>query len=144
MSFKKLEKAYQTTTKKAVLFKKCWSIEFSSMENGTISLKEALEIFWRRDQYGERVHFNISFRTFSRISKTGGTLKTYEGVKYVPAANKDEDFVSTMYNILDPIKIARDPKHFENRTRNIELPNGEIKKLNIDFIISVNGHKVIY
>ena len=114
------------------------------MENGTISLKEALEIFRRRDNYGQLVHFNIAFRTFSRISKTGGVLKIYEGVKYLPPATQADDHVSNIYNILDPIKTARDPKHFENRTRSIELPNGDIRKINIDYIISVNDLKVIY
>jgi hypothetical protein len=41
-------------------------------------------------------------------------------------------------------KSSRNPNHFDNRTRNIELPSGEIKKIRIDFIIEINGNKVIY
>lgn len=111
---------------------------------GTISLKEALEIFNRRDSSGAFAPFNISFRTFSRQTKRGGQLKVYEGVRYLPPANPDEDKLITIFNVLDPVKTKRDPKHFENRTRNIELPTGEIKKINIDYIIMVNDNLVIY
>lgn len=90
------------------------------------------------------VPFDITYRTFSKISKTGGELKMYERVKYLPAANPDEDFKITMYNVFEPVTEKRDPKHYENRTRNIELADGRIRKLSIDFIISVNNLKVIY
>ncbi|MCQ4039738.1 hypothetical protein [Riemerella anatipestifer] len=36
------------------------------------------------------------------------------------------------------------PNHFANRTRNIKLPDGQIKKINILFIQEYNGKKVVY
>lgn len=42
-------------------------------------------------------------------------------------------------------KVRRNPNHFENKTRNIKvLPQGDIKTINIRFIIEFNGKKVIY
>ncbi|WP_417365558.1 hypothetical protein [Flavobacterium beibuense] len=114
------------------------------MENQTIRLKEALEIFNRRDSQGQFVPFDISFRTFSKTTKRGGELKVYERVKYVPPANPDEDKEIDLFSLITPQKAAKNPKHFENRTRNIELPNGDFRKINIDFIILVNNFKVIY
>ena len=114
------------------------------MEQETITLKEALQIFSRRDKLGQLVPFDISFRTFSKTTKTGGTLKELGNVKYLPPANPDADTFDTLFNILDPVKAAKDPKHFENRTRNLELPDGQVRKVNIDFIITVNEFKVVY
>ena len=110
----------------------------------TISLAEALKIFNQRDAKGMFVPFNISVRTFSRTTKKGGQLKVYEGVKYLPPANPEDDEQAAIHDPFAPTKVKRDPKHFENRTRNIELPSGDIKKINIDFIILINDFKVIY
>ncbi len=114
------------------------------MEIGTITLNEAFDIFNRRDSKGMFVPFDISFRTFSETTKKGGQLIVYEGVKWLPSAKEDNDKEITIHNVLDPVKARRDPNHFKNRTRNVELPNGNIRKVNIDFIILVNNYKVIY
>jgi hypothetical protein len=123
------------------------------MEIGTITLKEALDIFNRRDSKGMFVPFDISFRTFSKTTKKGGQLKVYEGVKWLPSAKPETETTKVIYSpsykevvagLLTPVKENKDPNHFENRTRNIELPNGDIRKINIDFIILVNNYKVIY
>lgn len=114
------------------------------MNQETITLKEALQIFNRRDKLGQLVPFDISFRTFSKTTKTGGTLKVFENVKYLPPANPDAHILDTIFNVLDPIKAAKDPKHFENYTRNIELADGQIRKHHVYFIITVNEFKVIY
>jgi len=114
------------------------------MENGTITLSEALEIMRRRDSYGGLIHFNIAFRTFSATTKKGGKLKKIDGAIYMYPANPDADKPINIYNLLEPVLTAKNPNHFENRTRNIQLPNGDIRKVNIDFIISINDHKVIY
>jgi len=96
--------------------------------NNPISLTDALKIFSEKDQKGMYAPFDLNYRTFNGTTKKGGKLKKYRGVKYLPPANG----VS-----------KKDPHHFRNRTRNIELPNGDIKKINIDFIISVNNKTVI-
>ena len=103
------------------------------MENGFITLSEALKIFNLRDAKGMFVPFDIEYRTFNEQTKQGGKLKTYYGVKYLPEAKATEEETT-----------GKTPNHYKNRTRNIELSNGEIKKIRIDFIVSINNTKVIY
>ena len=106
------------------------------MDNGFITLPEALKIFNLRDAIGMFVPFDIEYRTFNEQTKQGGKMKQYFGVKYLPAAKQSEEetFVSG----------TKTPNHYINRTRNIELPNGEFKKIRIDFIITINNAKIIY
>lgn len=101
-----------------------------------ISLKEALQVFLLRDNNGLFKPFNMQYRTFNSTSKKGGKLVDYNNVKYLPNAKTDQQ--------PDQGKTVRPPNHFVNRTRNIELPNGDIKSIKIDFIISINNKKVIY
>lgn len=103
------------------------------MENGFITLSEALKIFNLRDAKGMFVPFDIEYRTFNEQTKQGGKLKAYCGVKYLPEAKATEEETT-----------GKTPNHYKNRTRNIELSNGEIKKIRIDFIVSINNTKVIY
>lgn len=103
------------------------------MNNGFINLSEALKIFNFRDNLGMFIPFDIEYRTFNEQTKQGGKLKKYYGVKYLPQANKTAEVLE-----------MKSPNHYKNRTRNIELSNGEIKKIRIDFIISINNTKVIY
>lgn len=106
------------------------------MDNGFITLSEALKIFNLRDAIGMFVPFDLEYRTFNEQTKKGGKLKAYHGVKYLPQANEIEE------QIIVP--GSKPPNHYKNRTRNIEMPNGEIKKIRIDFIVSINNTKVIY
>lgn len=106
------------------------------MINGFITLSEALKIFNLRDASGMFIPFDLEYRTFNKQTFKGGSMKAYHGVKYLPQANEDEENPPSLY--------AKSPNHYKNRTRNIELSNGEIKKIRIDFIISINNTKVIY
>lgn len=101
------------------------------MENGTISLKNVLEAMRITNEFGEYVRFDISYRTFNSSTKKGGKLKKYHSVKYLPSP-------------LDKTSTERNPRHFENRTRNVELLDGSVRTIRIDFIISFNNCKVIY
>ncbi|MFK7049888.1 hypothetical protein V3Q77_08300 [Flavobacterium davisii] len=97
----------------------------------TISLDEALKIFSIKDYKGMYFPFDLEYRTFNENTKQGGKLKRYKACKYLPEA-------------LDLNNQIKATNHFENRTRNIELSTGEIRKVNIDFIITINNKKVIY
>lgn len=108
-----------------------------------IFLSDALKVFSLKDKEGKPFPFDLSLRTFNSQTKMGGKLKIYEGVKHLTEAKTSSlPSLNEMVFVLD--KPERKPSHFDNRTRNIELPNGEIKKIRIDFIISVNGKYVIY
>jgi hypothetical protein len=108
----------------------------------TIPLTEALQIMQRKDKSGDPFPFNISFRTLNRKSRIGGRLVSYEGVKlFVPRkGSKDPSIEGLKYRPTQ----EKNPNHHFNRTRNIEKPNGDISKIHIRLIDSINGKKVVY
>lgn len=114
------------------------------MENGTITLSEALEIMRRRDSTGRLIHFNITWRTFSATNRTGGKYRAEDGVTYLVPGKKNADTTIDIYNLLEEVKARKDPKHYEHFTRNIKLPCGAKRKVNLLFIISINDLTVIY
>lgn len=119
-------------------------MEVCTMESTEIYLKDALKIMQLKDREGKPFPFDITYRTFNSQTRQGGKLKTYIGAKYLPEANPNAPQSKSIQAIFSETKSEKKPSHFENRTRNIELQNGNIKKLRIDFIISINNRKVIY
>lgn len=109
------------------------------MENGFLKLNEVLNLMSRKDNKGMFVPFDLDYRTFNEQTKKGGKLKRYFGAKYLPSAKAPGEF-----DRENPEKHIKNPNHFQNRTRNIELSTGEIKTIRIDFIISFNNTNVIY
>lgn len=114
------------------------------MNSRVIFLKEALKIISLRDKEGKPFPFDLRYRTFNSQTKQGGKIKEYHGLKHLPDANHNQEISLNPDAVFAREKPSRNPSHFDNRTRNIELPNGKIKKIRIDFIIEINGQKVIY
>lgn len=114
------------------------------MNGRVIFLKDALKIFSLKDRDNKPFPFDIRYRTFNSQTKQGGKMLEYKGVKHLPDANKNSLPSLNPEAVFAIDKPSRNPNHFDNRTRNIELPSGEIKKLRIDFIDSINGQKMIY
>lgn len=101
-------------------------------------LREALEEMKKLDAWKNPVPFHIKVRGFSVQNKSGGTLYSYEGaVLLQPPKQKRAKRLA----MDTPMK---DANHYENRTRNLKLPSGDIKKINILFIEELNGRKVVY
>lgn len=113
--------------------------------NGTISLKDALAIIDLKDKDGYPVPFDISFRTLQRNSKTGGRLVAYKGATHLTSLPKKKLSNQQIVDDLQrPERTKRNPNHFTNRTRNIKKPNGEIAKVHIRLIVSINNQNVVY
>ena len=112
--------------------------------NETIFLKDALEIIDRQDKEGRSIPFDLTFRSLQRNSKTGGKLYTYDQVKKY----RKKKYVHSKTAMINAVQsggaVKKSPNHFENRTRNLELQNGEIKKIHIRLMISINGQTIIY
>lgn len=112
--------------------------------NDTISLTEALKIIDRQDKTGGSIPFDITFRSLQRNSKTGGKLYTYNQVKKY-RKKKYEHSTAAMINAVSSGAFeTKNPNHFANRTQNLEMQNGEIKKIHIRLMISINGKTIIY
>jgi hypothetical protein len=114
------------------------------MENATISIKEALILMAKKDDLGRLIPFDLTYRTYNSTSKKGGKLKTYFSSKLLLESNPNKENKDTIDNIMDAVKAVKNAQHFENRTRNIELSDGSVSKVIIDFMISINNKKIIY
>jgi hypothetical protein len=109
-----------------------------------IFMRLVLDEMKKTDSKGDAVPFSIEFRTYNRHNKMGGVLKTYEGAKLLMAKKTKEKSFNpiSLYNREELQR--KNPNHWQNRTRNIELPSGQIKKLNILYITKFNDLEVIY
>lgn len=117
------------------------------MQQENIYLQDALEQMKTLDANGKAVAFDIKVRTLNRYSKTGGKLKHYTTAKLVMAEeNKNVNSVMSLRYAPKPVVTTRrNPRHFENKTRNIKvLPQNQIKKIHIRYIIEFNNKQVIY
>lgn len=96
-------------------------------------LSAVLQQMKKLDFFKNPVPFSVSVRSFDKKNEKGGKLLTFENVTLLQQAKTPKKKETT-----------KNPNHWKNRTRNIKLPNGEIKKINILFIIRFNGCKVVY
>lgn len=111
----------------------------------TIFLKDVLRQIELKDQDGFAVPFDIEVREFSAQNKTGGKYKTYNSARLLISKPKSKTVQKNLLaKLLSPLHAQKNPNHHENQTRNIELANGEIKTVNIRFIIKFNGKYVVY
>lgn len=113
------------------------------MEN-KISFNAAISIIDKLDKQGNSYPFDISFRTLQRNSKTGGRLINYKQVKKFRSKISEQNKTSLLHAVQSPTIIKRNPKHKENRTRLLELQNGDKKKIHIRLIVTINGKKIYY
>lgn len=100
---------------------------------GVITLKDALQAM----NSGEL--FSMRWVTFDRKRKTGGEIKEESGCK-LSGQDYREQREHNPKGVQAP--SSKLPAHYRNRTRNIVLPNGDVRKVNIWFIIGFNGKKV--
>lgn len=109
-----------------------------------IFLRQVLIEMKKIDESGTAIPFDIEFRTYNKQNKMGGVLKKYKGVKLLIGVKlKGKPFIDVDH-FYRSVKLRKNPNHFQNRTRNIELPSGHIKKSNILYITKFNGLQVIY
>ena len=110
----------------------------------SISFTEAMLIIDRVDKQGNAYPFDIAFRTLQRNSKTGGRLVEYKQV----VKSRPKDFTETNASLLASVQTGtttrKNPNHKKNRTRLLELQNGDKKKIHIRLIDSINDKKMQY
>tara|TARA_B100002049_G_C15820242_1_gene266641 strand:+ start:140 stop:493 length:354 start_codon:yes stop_codon:yes gene_type:complete len=113
----------------------------------TVYLKDVLEEMRTPNKEGRAIKFDIAVRSFNKYSKEGGKFYRYENAKLVMnEKGNDPDSIYALQNFKPSEKreiIKKNPNHFTNKTRNIKLENGGIKKINIKYIIEFNGKHVI-
>ncbi len=100
------------------------------------------------DEEGRAVKFDITGRTLNKNSKTGGKYYEFNEAKLVmKEKGLDPHSIYALQNFKPSEKketIKKNPNHFSQKTRNIRLEDGSIKKIHYKYIDTFNGKKVIY
>lgn len=94
---------------------------------------------------GESPRFDIIASTYDQGRDTGGKLLVLKNVKLSHLNGKSKNAVPDEFkrpNEFVP-KVNKNPHHKENRTKNFMLPNGEIRKAHIHFILFFNNQQII-
>lgn len=114
------------------------------MKSGWIRLSEVFEQMDQLDDTGHPVKFQMRFVTANRKEGTGGEIiEIKDGRKGV--GKRGGEIVFDKRKVYSDVpKLSRDPHHWINSTRNLILPNGQIRKVHIRLIIEFNGQKVCF
>lgn len=85
--------------------------------------------------------FSLSFVTHDKKRGTGGEwINVKSAVKFMAKGQLAKSIEAAQPSFT---MISRNPKHFENSTRNIKLENGSIRKVHIRLIRLFNNKTVI-
>ena len=116
------------------------------MNNRYIRLGDVLDRMDQTGQDGKPVPFQIKFVTANRkLGKGGDVVDLPNARKCVGKRqgkvifDKREKMIGSSHD-----KISKNPRHWVNSTRNLLLPNGQIRKVHIRLIIEFNNLKVCY
>ena len=112
-----------------------WSIYFRRVDS--ITLKEVLAEL----DSGRKIQ-SMTFITADSKKETGGELITVENFHkhnwLSPAEFRKQQKLQPKQSM-----IKKDPRHYENSTRNIALAGGEIRKVHIRLIRTFNSKTVL-
>ena len=96
-----------------------------------IFLKEALSEMRKLDAEKKPIPFSLAVRTYNQQNGFGGKFLIYHNTTLMQQPKAKKDF-------------EKNPNQWENKTRNIKLADGKIKKIIILFIVAFNGKEVVY
>jgi len=96
------------------------------------------------DDSGNLVPFTLEVRTFNSNNKSGGRYRIYKVAKLLKAQKLKGKVFNPNSHEFRQYRVRKNPNHWENRTRNIELQNQMVRKVKILYIIKFNGLEVIY
>lgn len=105
-------------------------------------LTEIIKEMHRKDEDGKPVPFSLTFVTADKNKRTGGevvdiaaAILTWGDDKAMRKALNEES--------VSADKKEKKPNHWKHRTRNLLLPNGQIRKVHLSLITKFNGYDVI-
>lgn len=105
-----------------------------------IRLKDALKLMDRLDHRGKPIPFSLCFVTADRRRNTGGEILSLKGC----ILSKHNKLLPQHARRVDGFGGSRKPASYENATRNIQTPDGSIKKVHIRLIKEFNGQTIIW
>ena len=115
------------------------------MNDTYIRLWDVLDEMDRIDAEGKPLKFQMKFITANRDLGSGGDIiEIKDGCKCVGKKKDVDPIFQKDKLVLAEKKETRNPLHWIHSTRNILLPNGQIRKVHIRLIIEFNHRKVCY
>ena len=105
-----------------------------------IKLADALKMMEYVDKHGKPVPFSVEFITANRKTNTGGEIIKKEGCILAKFNKKLPQHVRN----ADGGGKSHQPKHYQNQTRNIQLPEEGIVKIHIRLITQFNSMDIIW
>lgn len=108
-----------------------------------IYLQDALRLMHKRDEDDNLAPFSIQACTADRKLNTGGKLENFKNVIITWSDDKAGRAESKRIKHPTKQKSGRPPRHFKNRTRNIQFSNGQVRKIHISLITEFNGEVVV-
>jgi len=104
----------------------------------TITLKDALA--WLD---AGKPMTDVVFITCDLKKRTGGERIVLKKCwKHLPLPAHEQTKLDRLHK-QSPDKVKRNPNHYENSTRNLKLPNGEIRKVHIRLLRQMNGKTIL-
>lgn len=115
------------------------------MNSNYIRLWDVLEQMDSLDNEGKPVRFQLKYVTADRDKGTGGDIIELKDARKCVGKTREGEpkFVKQKAIPLNE-KVTRNPNHWLHSTRNMLLPNGQIRKAHIRLIIEFNHKKVCY
>ena len=91
--------------------------------------------------------FDLTCISFDAQRGTGGEVLNFKNVtltdvKLAPRVGSVPDEFKREQPVM--VSLNRNPHHRENKTKNLRLANGQIRKVHIRFITHYNGFKILY
>lgn len=102
----------------------------------SITLQQALETM------DGSAPFSIDFVTCNKARKTGGEWIHLDNARTHNYISKNETARLAKTQPAADV-VNKDPRHYQNSTRNLMLSNGEIRKIHIRLIRKLNGKTVL-
>lgn len=109
----------------------------------SIFLNDVLAQMKQKDADENAIPFDIEWRTWNKQNKMGGKLRAEKDAVLCMVSTKQKNIIDVLRSENKETERKR-PNHFEHRTRNIELSNGTVRKINILLITKFNGQSVVY
>jgi hypothetical protein len=115
------------------------------MNSEYIRLWDVIQIMDTPDEKGIPVKFQLKYVTANRLEGTGGDIiELKDSCKCSGRSNQCNPIFSKKKVVAVTESASKDPRHWTHSTRNVLLPNGQIRKVHIRLIIEFNNKKVCY
>jgi hypothetical protein len=115
------------------------------MNSTFIRLWDVVKAMETMDEQDKPAKFQIKYVSANRIQGTGGEIIELKDACKCSGKTKEGKLIfSVKKSISSNDHPSKDPQHWTHATRNILLPNGQIRKAHTRLIIEFNNQQVCY